>query len=90
MDTMQINKQNNDYNKIKINDNIVVSMFTMHTIQYAMVKKPFYFKKCYTIYLTFQTIGVSGSRDVSGLCLAFGRHVPPNVSTLSFKLKAET
>ena len=36
------------------------------------------------------TIGVSGSRDVSGLCFDFGRHVPPDVLALNFKLKAET
>ena len=40
--------------------------------------------------LIVELIGVSGSRDVSGLCFDFGRHVPPDVSTLSFKLKAET
>jgi hypothetical protein len=35
-------------------------------------------------------LGVSWSRDVSGLSCDFGCHVPPDVSTLSFKLKAET
>jgi hypothetical protein len=36
-----------------------------------------------------EIIGVSGSNDVSGLSCDFGCHVPPDVSTLSFKLKAE-
>ncbi len=35
-------------------------------------------------------IGVSRSRDVSGLSCDFGCHVPPDVSALTFKLKAET
>jgi hypothetical protein len=39
---------------------------------------------------TLAIIGVSGSRDVSGLSCDFGCHMPPDVSTLSFKLKAET
>ncbi len=34
-------------------------------------------------------VGGSGSRDVSGSCFDFGRHVPPDVSTLSFELKGE-
>jgi hypothetical protein len=36
------------------------------------------------------SLGVSGSRDVSGLSCDFGCHVPPDVVALSFKLKAET
>jgi hypothetical protein len=34
-------------------------------------------------------IGVSWSRDISGLSFDFERHLPPGVSSLSFNLKAE-
>ena len=34
-------------------------------------------------------VGGSGSRDVSGSCFDFGRHVPPDVSTFVLNLKAK-
>jgi hypothetical protein len=39
--------------------------------------------------LIYKSIGVSGSRDILGLCFDFGcpSHVPPDVSTLSLKPK---